>query len=107
MAKIKTVKGVPSKKDNGFLSIERAKGASLYYLVYRNFLGANQFSGLISSARIKEVNEKPGKIQAKAALLQREAGKLAPVHLMINFITEGDRQTFIKVFSSLLSEPCA
>jgi len=62
---------VPSKKDNGFLSIEKA-GNKLSYLVYRNFLGATHFSGVISAsvARVKEI-VKADKFKVKVAVASK------------------------------------
>jgi hypothetical protein len=103
ICRLKTLKGAPpSKKDNGFLSLERSREGSAYF-VYRNFIGANQFSGVVSptQSRVKLLNEKPGKFQVKVLVLQPSAGK--SVHLMVSFITDSDRQGFLKVFTGLLS----
>ncbi len=68
--KLKTFKGVgkegkvPSKKDEGFLSIEKMRitegnEVSPHFLVYRNYLGNTHFSSIVVSkiAKIKDVND--------------------------------------------------
>ncbi len=55
--KLKTFKGVgredrqPSKKDEGFLCIEKLRNVSgdeaPHFLAYRNYLGSTQFTSLI------------------------------------------------------------
>jgi hypothetical protein len=100
IAKLKTLKGVaPSKKEHGFLSIERIKG--LLYLVYRNFLGVTQFSGVISEKiNLAKIVEKDGKFKVKiAAGAKDNEGKLYIEHLMVNFLGEADRTTFMNVHS--------
>jgi hypothetical protein len=50
--KLKLLKGVtsvdrlPSKKDSGFLSIEKCNGT--IWMVFRNFMGATLFSGKVT-----------------------------------------------------------
>ena len=79
--KLKILKGVatvdkqPSKKDNGYLSIEKFLGPSTdstpsYYLAFRNFLGSTLFSGLINPkvAKIREITDKPQKFKVKVAV---------------------------------------
>lgn len=58
--KLKTLKGIgnegnPSRKEQGFLSIE--KSGSVNCLVFRSFLGANLFSGIINPkmSKVKEL----------------------------------------------------
>jgi hypothetical protein len=115
--RLKVVKGVgaeerkPSKKDNGFLSIEKlkphsnSKDSQLHYLVYRNFLGATQFSALINPqiAKIKSLEVKPSKFQSKIAVGVRDPAtqKYEIEHCMLSFITDLDRQTFSKVFAEV------
>ena len=54
----------PSKKDNGYLSIEKANQSNnesnSHYLVFRSYIGTTLFSGLINpkNAKIKEINDK-------------------------------------------------
>ena len=59
----------PSKKDEGFLSIEKLKkesDAAPHFIAFRNYLGNTQFSGLLlpKIAKIKDLNEK-GKVRSK------------------------------------------
>jgi len=105
IAKLKTLKGVaPSKKEHGFLSIERIKG--LLYLVYRNFLGVTQFSGVISEKiNLAKIVEKDGKFKVKiAAGAKDNEGKFYIEHLMVNFLGEADRTTFMNVHSELFNQ---
>lgn len=78
--KLKILKGIsavdkqPSKKDNGFLSIEKFLGAdsgqNAHYLVFRNFMGQTLFSALINPkvAKIKEINTKEHRYKVKVAV---------------------------------------
>jgi len=102
---LKTFKGVgredkqPSKKDEGFLSIERVKKIqdAPHFIAYRNYLGNTQFSGIIAKklAKIRDVDEK-GKIRSKFAVGVKEpaTGKYELEYVQIRFFTESDRQVF-------------
>jgi hypothetical protein len=110
ISKLKIVKGLPlSKKDNGFLSIERPNSitsSAHCFVVYRNFLGATQFSGVITPgiSKIKNLNDKPGKHRVKVALSYKDASGSKEVHIELKFITESEKDTFISVFESLLAD---
>lgn len=79
--KLKIVKGVssvekiPSRKMNGYLSIERQNNLSdgisaPLFLVFRDFAGNMHFTGLLnkSVARIREMNEKEHVFKLKIAV---------------------------------------
>lgn len=104
VAKLKVVKGAaPSKKDNGFMSIERLKeGCATPFLVYRNFMGTTLFSASISQAlsKIKSLEDKPGKPRVKIAVCQGQPSKM--VHVELKFFTEQEKAAFIQIFESLL-----
>eukprot|EP00347_Sterkiella_histriomuscorum_P021742 403332924 len=124
--KLKTIKGVsseerkPSTKGEGFLSIEKYREQPStqtsqddpnsakpqpHYLVYRNFLGATQFTSLIvkNQAKIRELNEKPNKFQVKIAVSVRNptSKKYEQEHVKISFITDAERQMFINLFKEV------
>ena len=107
--KLKTLKGVgcqPSKKDNGFLSIEHHQEKSMVFLVYRNFMGSTQFSSMISQnglSKVKELTDKPGKFRVKVAVsvINPSSGKPEPEHCNIRFMTEEDSAAFVLIFSEL------
>ena len=114
--KLKTLKGVgeygkPSKKDNGFLSIEKVKlkdekASSPIVLVYRNFMGMTQFSGVInqSISKLKELNDKPNKFRVKMVVAVKNPlnNKFESEHLEISFLTAQDRETFLTVFAHVV-----
>ena len=81
--KLKVMKGIssldkkPSKKDNGYLSIEKQNTTATednkeptHYLVFRSFMGATLFSGLINPkvSKIKELNDKECSYKVKVAV---------------------------------------
>ena len=112
---IKILKGIglperkPAKKDLGYLSIEKLKDPKgqpeVHYLVYRNFMGATLFTGIINKAvaKLKEDNAKPMKQKLKVAVAVRdtETGKYVPEHCVLKFPNEHDKKSFIKVFSDV------
>jgi hypothetical protein len=107
---LKVVKGAPeSKKDNGFLSVERLSRSDLtsYYVVYRNFMGSTLFTAVISPSlsKVKLLDDKPGKPRAKIALCQRQQGINKIVHVELKFISDSDCKTFIDVFTEYLDQP--
>lgn len=118
--KLKILKGIsnpeqkPSEKDNGYLSIEKKlqqaeSEQSLHYIVYRNYVGATLFSGLINknTARIKEIEDDSGtgEIKAKLAVLCANpiTKKYEIEHCEVSFTTDADRKGFIKVFQQACS----
>ena len=98
--KLKTLKGVgsieklPSKKGNGFLSIEVVNNA--YFLVYRNYLGATQFSGLIQAKITKVKAMEKGKAKIIVAVRDAVSKKYEVEHCEVKFTGEGDRDGFVK-----------
>lgn len=100
IARLKIVSGAPqSKKDHGFLSLERAD-SSIVYLVYRNFMGATLFSAVLSpdSAKVLATDMKENRHQAQVAC--SSSGKLV---VTLNFICKADREQFCEVFAGFTS----
>lgn len=111
---LKTFRGVgredrqPSKKDEGFLCIEKLKTQSgddtPHFLAYRNYLGSTQFTSLIvkKSAKIKD-EDVNGKIRSKFAVGVKDpaTGKYELEYVQIRFFTEADRQVFTQVYKKL------
>ena len=98
ISRLKVVSGAPqSKKDHGFLSLERTT-SSIVYLVYRNFMGATLFSAVLSpeSAKVLGTDMKEGRHQAQVAC--SSSGKIV---VTLNFISKADREQFCEVFAGL------
>ena len=98
-----------SKKENGYLSIEKVMGAEdpkFFYFVYRNYLGSTQFTGIITNSKQvtihdDEVSQKAdGKFKVKASILQKDvsSGKFINVEVEIGFISDLDKKTFVVAF---------
>jgi len=75
-----------------------------HFVAYRNYLGNTQFSGLLipKIAKIKDVNEK-GKVRAKFSVGVKDpsTGKYELEFVQVQFLNEGDRQVFSKVYRQL------
>mgnify|MGYP001562144079 CR=1 FL=1 len=95
----------PSKKDHGFLSIEKKSiglengqsSGEIVYMVFRNFLGATLFTGFINSkiSKIKNMpSDKAEKFLAKVALgcIDSETKKIGVEYCVIHFVNEDDRR---------------
>lgn len=116
--KLKTLKGVgsedkqPSRKEQGYLSIEKV--GAVHCLVFRSFLGANLFSGVINPkiSKVKELTpEEHSNGKKKASLCKGKAsvavkdpqtGKFEVEHCEITFANEADRALFTRTFSQLV-----
>jgi hypothetical protein len=108
--KLKTLKGVstekqPSRKDNGYLSLEKANGVN--YLVFRSYLGQSLFAGVINPnlSRVKALSpaehsngkNKQTRIKAKASVVVIVPGQKQPEveHVEISFLSEADRTLMV------------
>lgn len=120
--KLKTLKGVgtedrqPSKKQLGYLSIEKVPGSQpIFCMVFRSYMGANLFSGLINTtvSKVKSLlpqehsngKNKANKIKAKAAVAVKDPvkGKFEVEHCEITFTCDQDRQLFITTFEEVIN----
>lgn len=114
MEKLKILKGIqdperkPSKKGTGFISIEKQTITSLVHMVFRNYLGANLFSGVINSksSQIKALSSKPGRLEVKVSVMCKDAltKEFGLEHCVIRFGKEAEREQFMKVFSECLKK---
>lgn len=106
--KLKTLKGVttegqPSRKDNGYLSIEKSGG--VYCLVFRSFLGQYLFAGIIypTLSKVKELSpsehsngkNKHMRLKAKAVVMVKNGAKAEMEHVELSFLSAVDRTLFI------------
>ena len=103
--KLKILKGLmdpegkPSKKEKGYLSIEKQRdGNPLTYLVFRNYAGNTLFSAVITkAARIKDNTEaKTGRFETKVGVgcVEFKTKKYGMEHCIIRFSMESDRKAF-------------
>lgn len=68
-------------------------------------MGATQFTALIqkNKTKIRELNEKPNKIQVKVAVevLNPLSKRYEIEHVKINFITDAERKLFTQIFKEV------
>ena len=104
----------PSKKEQGYLSLETLK-EDCCFLVFRNFIGVNQFSGLVNPkiSKVKELlpdehssgKAHANKLKAKASLCVKDTnGKYEVEHVEITFLNDQDRQLFVKAFNQVVNQ---
>ena len=94
--KFRTKKG---DKGNGHLSIETGdlKGKKFVLFNFRNPIGKTLFTGqIVSFCKIMSALDKPGKIQIKATVLEKDikSGKLVPMPTLISFNRTDDLKDF-------------
>lgn len=114
--KVKVIKPTPPEgqkgsRGSGMLSLERAelgdeKKVLMWMLIFRNTFGKALFQGSIAAnSMIKQLENKPSKVQLKAAILGKNSeGKYEQNHIVISFGRSDERTQFEKEMNRAITE---